>query len=74
MTPVGAGIGLVAGGVASFLVGQRLNAPVQGYHPATGQPVVYRNRHTLFFIPMQYCGVVLLVLGAVVGFASLLGL
>ncbi|HLU95949.1 MAG TPA: hypothetical protein VKZ89_03830 [Thermobifida alba] len=71
MAQLGAGIGIVMGGVASFLVGQRLNAPVQGYHPQTGQPVLYKNRHTLFFIPMQYCGVLLLVLGAVVGFTSL---
>ncbi|MEY9213317.1 hypothetical protein NI17_001370 [Thermobifida halotolerans] len=73
MAPLGAGIGLVVGGVASFLVGQRLNAPVQGYHPATGQPVLYKNRHTLFFIPMQYCGVLLLVLGAVLGVVGLSG-
>ena len=33
--------------------------------------MLYKNRHTLFFIPMQYCGVLLLVLGAVVGFTSL---
>lgn len=36
MAQLGAGIGIVVGGVASFLVGQRLNAPVQGYHPRPG--------------------------------------
>ncbi|QBI52660.1 hypothetical protein [Streptomonospora litoralis] len=58
--PFGIAAALVLAGVSVFLLGQRLNAPRPGYHPQTGQPVLYRNQHTLFFVPMQYVGFVLL--------------
>lgn len=60
---IGAGTGLILSAVAVYLAGSKLNAPVQGYHPSTGQPVLHRNRHTFFFVPMQYWGFVLPVAG-----------
>lgn len=50
----GTSLGLILAAVAVWYLGQRLNRPVDGYHPKTGEPVKLRNRHTLFFIPMQY--------------------
>lgn len=60
---LGAGLGLVLGAVGVYFAGRKLNAPVQGYHPATGEPVVYRNAHTFFFVPMQYWAFILPVGG-----------
>ncbi len=58
----GVGLGLALASVAVFFVGQKLNAPVQGFHPGTGQPVLYRNAHTFFFVPMQYWAFILPVI------------
>lgn len=66
----GAGLGLLLAAVAVFFVGQKLNAPVQGFHPATGQPVLYRNAHTFFFVPMQYWAFVLPVIAVAAIIAS----
>ncbi|MCY9786257.1 hypothetical protein KIK06_20390 [Nocardiopsis sp. EMB25] len=57
--PMGAGIGLLPAAVAVFFLGRKLNAPRQGFHPATGQPVLHRNAHTFFFVPMQYWAFIL---------------
>ncbi|WP_067970191.1 hypothetical protein [Nocardiopsis trehalosi] len=64
--------GLAVAGVVVFLLGQRLNAPRAAYHPATGQPVVSRDRHTFFFVPMQYWGFILLAVSLATTVATLL--
>ncbi|MEU3015776.1 MULTISPECIES: hypothetical protein [unclassified Nocardiopsis] len=56
---LGAGAGLLLGAVGVYFAGAKLNAPKQGFHPGTGQPVEYRNAHTFFFVPMQYWGFIL---------------
>lgn len=56
---LGGAVGCVLAAVAVYFVGQKLNAPKQGFHPATGQPVEYRNSHTFFFVPMQYWAFIL---------------
>ncbi|SHG56630.1 hypothetical protein [Streptoalloteichus hindustanus] len=53
---LGTAVGLAVAGVAIWFLGQRLNRPVQGFHPQTGQPVMFRNQHRFFFVPMQYFG------------------
>ncbi|MFD0774703.1 hypothetical protein ACFQZ2_12265 [Streptomonospora algeriensis] len=72
VAPFGVALGLVAAGILVFFLGQRLNAPKPGFHPQTGRQVLFRNQHTLFFIPMQYCGVVLLGAAVLVTVMSLL--
>ncbi|GAA4893818.1 hypothetical protein [Streptomonospora salina] len=72
LAPFGVAFGLVASGIAVFFLGQRLNTPRPGFHPQTGERVVFRNRHTLFFVPMQYCGFVLLGAAVLVTVMSLL--
>jgi outer membrane lipoprotein SlyB len=54
---IGAGVGLVASAIATWIVGIRLNDPAQDrvlVDPQTGQRVVLRRRHSLFWIPMQW--------------------
>ena len=36
----------------------------------TGREIVLRRRHTLFFIPIEYWGLVVVVLGAFVTFSK----
>jgi len=62
----GALVGALLAAFAIFLLGRRLNKPEQGYHPKTGEPVVYRNRHTFFFVPMQYWSAIIPVIGLIV--------
>jgi len=62
---------LLAAAGAIWVVGRALNG-VPGrvlIDPATNQPIVLRRRHDLFFIPMQWWAVPL-VLGAIVGLFS----
>ncbi|MDA8370184.1 MAG: hypothetical protein M0026_09980 [Nocardiopsaceae bacterium] len=65
--------GLAVAAIAVFFIGQKFNAPRQGYHQSTGQPVMYRNGHTLFFIPMQYWAFILLAISVVVIVMTLAG-
>ncbi|RCV49127.1 hypothetical protein [Marinitenerispora sediminis] len=65
--------GLALAGIAVFFIGQRLNRPRPGYHPATGQPVMFGNSHTFFFVPMQYWGFILLGISLVTTVVTLVG-
>lgn len=66
---IGAAVGLVLAGVLTYLLGTYLNKPVPGYHPQTGQPVMYRNGHSLFFVPVQFWGFIMLA-GSVVALVA----
>ena len=60
--PIGLGLLLSAGAV--FLISQRLNTPGRTLvDPNTGQAIVLRRRHTLFFIPLQWIAAVIAVAG-----------
>lgn len=63
--PLGAAVGLAIAAIAVFILGRWMNAPVPGYDPQTGQPVYFKNRHTLFFIPMQWWSFVLLAIALI---------
>lgn len=69
---LGTAFGLLAAGAALWLLGQRLNAPQAGFHPQTGQPVLYANRHRLWFVPLQWWGAVTAVGALVVAVLVLL--
>jgi hypothetical protein len=64
-------IGLPLACVAVWYVGNHLNRPVEGYHPRTGERVIYRNQHTLFWIPMQYFAFIGAAFGIVAMIATL---
>lgn len=59
-------LGWLIAAIVNWLVGTRLNnGPVRELvDPRTGQRVILRRRHTLFWIPMQYYSVLMLILGA----------
>ncbi len=61
---------LALSGVAVFLFGRAVNQPIVAQHPQTGEPATYRPRNGFFFIPLQYWGVLLVVLGVVTAVAS----
>lgn len=60
-------IGWLIAAVVNWLVGTRLNnGPARELvDPRTGQHVILRRRHTLFWIPMQYYSVLMVILGAI---------
>ena len=62
---VGVYLGCVLASAPIWYVGSRLNRPVPGYHPRTGERVVYKNQHTLFWIPMQYYAFIVGILAIV---------
>jgi hypothetical protein len=55
--------------VTVWFIGIRFNRPVDGYHPRTGERVIYKNRHTLFWVPMQYYAFI----GAAFGVIAMVG-
>ncbi|HEY9288265.1 MAG TPA: hypothetical protein VIT43_09615 [Candidatus Dormibacteraeota bacterium] len=62
------GIAEIVAAVALWFTGVRLNGQPgrQLVDPKTGQNVVLRRRHTLFWIPMQYWAPVLALIGVIV--------
>jgi hypothetical protein len=60
---VGTAFGLLLAAAAIWVVGARLNAPRPGFDTMTGERVVYRNVHTLMFIPMQWLAPVVGMIG-----------
>jgi hypothetical protein len=62
------GISEVLAGVALWFTGVRINRNTERrlIDPKTGQDVVVRRRHTLFWIPMQYWAPVLALIGVIV--------
>ena len=59
------GLGLLAAAAVNWWIGRRLNSRPGRMltDQATGQTVVLRRRHSLFFIPMQWWSVPLAVAG-----------
>lgn len=65
--------GLVTAALVNWFVGRRLNsAPGRELvDPATGERVVLRRSHDLFFVPMEWWSVLLLI-GALISFFAVL--
>src|SRR5471030_1836595 len=59
------GVGLLVGAAVNAYVGHRLNnQPGKTYiDKDTGGEVIFRKKHTLFFVPMQYLSVLWVVMG-----------
>lgn len=71
IAPLGAAVGLAIAAIAVFALGRWMNAPVPGFDPQTGQPVYFKNRHSLFFIPMQWWSFLLLGISLIFVFGPL---
>jgi hypothetical protein len=53
-------LGTLIGAAVVWVLGWKLNGPGRTLvDPVTGKNVVLRKRNTLFFVPMQYVGIVL---------------
>jgi hypothetical protein len=61
-------VGMLAGAVANWCVGRRLNNRPGRLlvDPATGGRVILRRRHTLFWIPMQWWSIPMALLAIVI--------
>ncbi len=59
------GLCLVPAGVMTWFVGRRMNRDATRIllDPATGEQVVVRRDHSLFFVPVEWWGPILVVLG-----------
>ena len=55
---------LFISGVFSFIFGNKWNNPLKYYiDPKSGKKAILRNQHTLFWINMEYWGIILIVIG-----------
>ena len=60
------GLTAIAAGVGTWFLGKRMNrnAVRELVDPKTGEAVTVRGGHSLFFIPVQWWGPVMVVIGA----------
>ena len=56
-------LGFLSAAISCWFLGRRLHASGSQtlIDPQTGAPVILRRRHTLFFIPMQWWGLILVL-------------
>ena len=57
-------------GVGLWFYGQSANRPFMGFDSRTGEQQMLKPRNTLFFIPLQYWGVLLGISGVVALFST----
>ena len=60
------GVGVIVGGLAIGAMGLYINRGIPGEDPATGARITKKARFGFFFIPLQYWGIIIPVLGLVV--------
>lgn len=67
-TVAAAGACLIPAGVGTWFLGKRMNrnSVRELIDPKTGQPVLIRNDHSLFFLPVEWWGPIMVVVGVVV--------
>lgn len=59
-------LGLTFAGIILWFMGNALNAPKDEYYShKTGETLVLRDNHSLYFIKMEYWGVILPLIGLV---------
>jgi hypothetical protein len=69
-----AGLAMIPSGYAIWRIGKRWNRPVRELvDPATGERVVLKPGHSLFFIPIEWWGPIVIVLGVWYAIATLAG-
>ena len=68
------GLAMIPAGYAIWRLGKRWNGPGRVLvDPATGEQVVLKQGHSMFFIPLEWWGPIFAVLGVLFAIASLLG-
>ncbi|POA33816.1 MULTISPECIES: hypothetical protein [unclassified Pseudomonas] len=70
---LGLGVGLLVGAAVNAYIGHKLNnQPGKTYiDKNTGGEVIFRKKHTLFYVPMQYVSVLWAVVGVFALFSAL---
>lgn len=66
-------VGFLLAAAALWLVGTALNKPKSTMDPATGETTVHRNRHTLFWVPIQFLAPFAALVAVVVGVVLVVG-
>lgn len=69
-------VGLILGASANWFVGRMLNNPArdrQLIDPKTGEAVLLKHRHTLFWVPIQYWSIIIVIGIAVAIVRKLIG-
>ena len=61
------GLAMIAGGVATWFVGKRMNRNAERklVDPNTGEEVIVRSHHTFFFVKVEWWGPVMVGAGIV---------
>ena len=70
----GSGLGMMAGAVAIWFLGKRLNGPGSTrvlIDPQTNEQVILQRKHTMFWIPMEYWGVFFALMGVFIAIYGL---
>lgn len=49
----------------TFMIGRVLNSPKLGIDEDTGTEFTYQPNHSMFWIPLQYWGVIFLIIGLI---------
>src|SRR3990167_2444323 len=68
--------GLFLAGAANFIMGKKLHASDRKIlmDKETGQDVVIEKKHTIFFIKIEYWGLLLMIFGVAVTILALFGI
>lgn len=53
----------VIAGVATYFLGRKWNAPRWSINKNTGKEVFWKPNHSLYWLPMQYWGIIEIILG-----------
>jgi len=68
------GLAMIPAGYAIWRLGKRWNGPGRELvDPATGERVVLKQGHSLFFVPIEWWGQIFIVLGILFAIATLFG-
>jgi hypothetical protein len=68
------GLAMIPAGYAIWRLGKRWNGPGRVLvDEATGERVVLKQGHSLFFVPIEWWGPIFIVLGVLFAIATLLG-
>jgi hypothetical protein len=69
------GLALILAGVGTWFLGIRMNRNADRHlvDPATGEAVIVRGGHSLFFVPVRWWGLLMVVVGALLLVTGVVG-
>lgn len=57
--------GTLIAALPTYIVGRMWNSPRVDIDPDTGSEVMWKPNHTMFWIPMQYWGIIYVIIGII---------